>query len=133
MSEKVKNLLLNILSVYYRPKKYGYSMYSILGPVSTIIWELRRSPIDNLNVDAIAGRVYRQVQQVNKDNFVPNGGAKAIKEAVEETAKELENLNRRTAKKYLEDLRYAVFLQRVIQINELIKKKSTKVEKKGEN
>lgn len=109
----------DILEQYYRPEKYGTSMHSILGPINALYVEFRKTPtLDAERIEAIAGRVHRQLQQLNKGDYLYSEAAGPILTVCQALAERLAKESARSRKKILDDLRYAVYLRRLIAINE---------------
>ncbi|MGV9170333.1 MAG: HD domain-containing protein, partial [Promethearchaeia archaeon] len=53
----------NILDEYYRPSTYTKSMHSVLGPMNALYDEFRKNTTpDEEDIQAIAGRIHRQLQ-----------------------------------------------------------------------
>jgi len=114
----------DILENYYRPEKYGTSMHSILGPMNALYTEFRKTAsFDDETVLAIAGRVQRQLQQLNKGDYLIAEAAAPIYDACKQLAERLSKEGSRDRKKILDNLRYAVYLKRLIAINERIQAK----------
>ncbi|TXT53669.1 MAG: hypothetical protein BAJATHORv1_130009 [Candidatus Thorarchaeota archaeon] len=113
-----------IMDEYYRPEKYGSSMHAILGPVNVLYNEFRRvKNLEDSSIQAIAGKMHRQLQQLNRGDYHYAEAAAPIMELCKNIADELEGLSPREQKNFLEDLRYSVYLLRLISINERIKAK----------
>lgn len=118
-----------ILDDYYRPEKYGSSMHSVLGPMNALYKEFRRTnDFSQENVEAIGGKVHRQLQQLNRGDYLLTEAGAPILELCQELAKKIEHAGPRDRKRILDDLRYAVYLKRLISINARMKAK-----KKGGN
>ena len=116
----------------YRPRKYSTSMHSILGPMNALYTQFRKTvSMDEETVQAIAGRVLRQLQQLNNsrdDDFdqLVMEAAEPILNVCTRLAKRLSNESTRERKKILDDLRYAVFIRQLIAINKDSKKEKEK-------
>ncbi len=116
--------IVDILEQYYRPEKYGSSMHSILGPINALYVEFRKTPtLDSERIESIAGRVHRQLQQLNKGDYLYSEAAEPILKVCKDLAERLEKESARSRKKILDDLRYAVYLKRLISINEKFQSK----------
>ncbi|MHA1495627.1 MAG: HD domain-containing protein [Candidatus Thorarchaeota archaeon] len=110
-----------ILDKYYRPEKYGKSMHSILGPMNALYTEFRKaSDLDEEAITAIGGKVHRQLQQLNKGDYLLTEASVEILEVCRKLASSMRKIGPRGRKKMLDDLRYAVYLRRLIAINEKI-------------
>jgi len=115
----------NILEEYYRPGRYTKSMHSVLGPMNALYDEFRKNTTpDEEDIQAIAGRVHRQLQQLNKGDYVQFDAAEPILEVCKTLADELSSAGPRERKDRLDDLRYAVYLKRLISISKRIRKKN---------
>ncbi|MFO7835132.1 MAG: HD domain-containing protein [Candidatus Thorarchaeota archaeon] len=114
----------NILDEYYRPRGYGKSMHSVLGPMNALYDEFRKNTTpDEEDIQAIAGRIHRQLQQLNKGDYVQFDAAEPILEVCKTLANELRLAGPRERKDRLDDLRYAVYLKRLIAISKRFGKK----------
>ncbi|MHA1781340.1 MAG: hypothetical protein ACTSYL_10830 [Candidatus Thorarchaeota archaeon] len=117
----------DILDKYYRPEKYGTSMHSILGPMNALYTQFRKTAsLDEETVQAIAGRVHRQLQQLSRGDYMATEAAAPILDVCTQLAEKLSKEGTRDRKKILDDLRYAVYLRRLISINERIQRKKAK-------
>ncbi len=122
--EDLVEAISDILEKYYRPEKYGSSMHSILGPMNALYNEFRqRTDLDKETIHAIAGRVHRQLQQLNKGDYLFVEAAEPILQVCETLAERLAKVGPRARKKILDDLRYAVYLKRLTVINERMRAK----------
>ncbi|MBD3158021.1 MAG: HD domain-containing protein, partial [Candidatus Lokiarchaeota archaeon] len=114
----------NILDEYYRPGGYTKSMHSVLGPMNALYDEFRKNTTpDEEDIQAIAGRVHRQLQQLNEGDYVQFDAAEPILEVCKTLADELSTVGPRERKDRLDDLRYAVYLKRLIAISKRFRKK----------
>ena len=117
----LSNNIAEILDKYYRPETYGTSMHSILGPMNALYTEFRKATsLDEESIAAIGGKVHRQLQQLNKGDYLETEAAGRILEVCQQLASNLKEIGPRDRKKMLDDLRYAVYLRRLISINEKI-------------
>ncbi len=120
----ITDMTVEILDKYYRPEKYGKSMHSVLGPMNSLYTEFRKaSKLDQEAIEAIAGKMHRQLQQLNKGDYMLAEAAAPILELCKALASRLEDAGPRDRKKILDDLRYSIYLRRLISINEKIEKK----------
>lgn len=117
----LSNNIADILDRYYRPETYGTSMHSILGPMNALYSEFRKATdLDEEDIAAIGGKVHRQLQQLNRGDYLQTEAAVKILEVCKELASSLKEIGPRDRKKMLDNLRYAVYLRRLISINEKI-------------
>lgn len=123
--------LVEILDNYYFPEGEVRSMYAVLGPVNVILKEFRRlREVDEQKIAGIAGIAYRAIEQANPKGVYPEAAVK-LQEVVKRMAQEAPLNNRRELKAYLKNIRYGVYLRKMISKYEYIEKKRKK-EKKEE-
>jgi len=130
--EDISEKITEFLNKYYFQKgSISSTMHSILGPFNVMYNEYRKTTtLDYSTAKAIAGKVYRQLEMLTSKEGGLFSASELIFEICLSINEILKKMNLREKKRYLNDLRYSIYLLRVLSINEKIKKKRQKKEEK---
>jgi len=124
--EQIPQTISELLDKYYWQKSKSFSMHAILGPVNALYENYRKT--SNLNEETaaiISGKIFRQLENLTKRDTGLFEAADKIYKICKSLNLILSKMNIRQKKKYLDDLRYSVYLLRVMKINEKYQQKKS--------
>ena len=126
--ENIAEKLAELLEEYYW-KPRASSMHMILGPVSALYDEYRvTTKYTDEVAQYIAGKIYRKLEMQSIKTYGLEKAAEEIYNICLSLNKILSSMSLRQKKKYLDNLRYSVYLLRVMKINERHREKKEKKE-----